>query len=147
MKLTKLTIIILAAVAVVVGFVWLRHLQPTPRSLYGKASLSEDEKRILYRPFEDRFKTWYPGKDYKIGIICLKHRLTRAEVLELIAEPPYEPRDYKYLFYRTGPNGLFSLEFDENGNLKKAEVVDSRYQLPPLESVTPDTPIEPPSLR
>ena len=36
-------------------------------------------------------------------------------------------------------------DFDDKGNLISARTVGAGHKLPPIESVTPDTPIEPPS--
>ncbi len=141
-----------------------QNLSTSSRPLYGKASLSEEEKRILYKPFEDlcvivetgmgpvkHFNEWKTGpKAYKVGMMCLEHRLTRTEVLELISTPPTEDRivfpnrvDVGYQF-RIHKQLLFS--FDEKGNLKNAEGegISLWYKFPSLKDVASDTSIEPP---
>ena len=141
-----------------------QYLAPSARPLFGKASLSEEEKRILYKPFEnlygfqeagigmvkvfDEYKT--TPKAYKVGMICLKHRLTRAEVMELISTPPNEDRvvytNLVDVTYRFGINKGLIFRFDIKGNLLNTEGdgVHSWYEFPPLEEVKSDTSIEPP---
>ena len=113
------------------------------RPLYGETSLSEDEKRILHKPFADCGKYWCGARIYRVGMICLKHRLSRVETMKLLDEPPLNSEDRLHLSYRTGVGRLLELHFEENGNLKDVEAIGRDYDFPPLESVTPNTPIEP----
>jgi len=137
---------------------------PSSRPLYGKTSLSEEEKRILCKPFEDLYvnvktdrgagkfideRKTVP-KAYKVGMICLKHRLTRTEVMELISTPPAETSivstNLMDVDYQIGGCKRLIFKFDEKGNIKSVEGdgVHSLYEFPPLEAVTSDTSIEPP---
>jgi len=141
-----------------------RNIHASSRQLYGKASLTEEEKRILYKPFEDlcviveagigpvkHFNEWKTGpKAYKVGMICLKHRLTRAEVLELISTPPTEDRvvftNRVVVGYRFGFQKELRFGFDKKGILTDAEGEGESiwYKFPSLKDVTTDTSIEPP---
>ena len=113
------------------------------RPLYGKASLTAEEKRILHKPFDNCFRYWCGSNIYLVGMICMKHRLSREEIMELIKESPVEPLEDVYLSYRTGIGQLITFTFGQDGNLQKAVTVGSKYQFPPLETVTHETAIEP----
>jgi len=123
-----------------------RNPPAAPHLLYGKASLSKDEKRILYQPFKGFMKRPYRGQDYKVGMICLKHRLTRDEVTKLIGETPHKSELPELLIYNTCIASAITFRFDKRENLLDVRTTGSQYQLPPLESVTPDTPIDLPPL-
>ena len=118
----------------------------TTRPLYGKTALSKEEKRILYKPFPEIRNAENISKAWMIAMICMKHRLTCAEVRELIASPPFgygSDESGSSLSYLYGKEGVLQFSFDKNGKLEKVHGIS---ELPPMESVSTDTPIEPPSL-
>jgi len=118
---------------------------------FGIASLSEAEKKILHDPFPDRSgRAQYDRVAYEVGIICLKHRLSYDEVVELIKSPrsppnPVRPSDTVIgASYVYGFSQALGFMFDRKGKLKAVEGDSGgMYKLPPLESVTHDTPLEP----
>ena len=112
----------------------------TTRPVYGSASLSDAEKRFMTKPFS-------PGngentrKVRPIAMICMKHRLNRNEIIKLLAMPidhetvvPESAICYHYAI-----SGSLCFAFDKDGNLMRVAGVND---LPAVESVTPDTPIE-----
>lgn len=135
---------------------------PASCPLYGKASLSEEERRILYKPFdgmEGKTDTGAPildwrrslPKAYQLGMVCLKHRLNYSEVNELIVRnvtprllfPPEKTRINITISF----SALLGFDFDEKGDLQKVQIYGIEYhKLPPLEAVTSNTPIEPPPM-
>ena len=155
MKLTKLIILLLAISADVAGLVSCRT-QPNgkaiPHLLYGKASLSKEEKQILNRPFEDYRNHDYRRKAYKIAMICLKHRLSFSEVKEMVQEPGgvrvHPDTGESALHYRFSLNwdGWLIFEFDSNGNHTGVCFKNRPYPLPPIGFITCDTPVEAPPL-
>ena len=138
------------------------HALLVSRPLYGEASLSEEERRILYKPFdgmvirgEGDFGTMIPDarktmpRAYRVGMICLKHRLNWSEVQSLITGKASASRNLSvpgYWFHLpvAAPGVSLYFEFDQNRNLKQVSIPDTWYQFPRLEDVTPDTSIEPP---
>jgi len=137
------------------------------RALYGKASLSKEEKRILYKSFKDMYGVFTDAEGrerkilnerkttpqaYRIGMICLKHRLNWSEVQEMIhlitgepIPPRPEPPNDNSQFLELGFNKYLIFQFDAVGSLTGVWTPPSWYKFPPLEEVMPDTPIEPPS--
>ena len=81
-------------------------------------------------------------------MICMKHRLNRSEIMKLLSIPTSRPEyvgpsgdiTISYDFSR---NGSLQFVFDQAGTLKMVYGVNN---LPAVESVTPDTPIELPPL-
>ena len=145
MKLTKLTIIILVTIAGLAGFVWWRT--SIPRPLYGKASLSKEEKLILAKPFEDYRHHNYERKAYTVAMICLKHHLTIPEVNELITGQVDARQGNSTEFrYGPGPERQLFFDFDDKGKLLSIDLGRGQFRLPPLELVTKDAPIESPPL-
>jgi len=70
----------------------------------------------------------------------MKHRLTWFEIKELVAgEKVNSFGSSLSILCKSG--GYIGFYFDNKGTLVKAIAVESPYMLPPLESVTPDTPI------
>ena len=132
------------------------------RPLYGIASLSEEEKRILYKPFEGMFVrgegafgTMIPDarktmpRAYRVGMICLKHRLNWSEVQELIMGkvPASRSRPTECAWFTLPvavPGVELLFDFDPKGDLKQVSIPHTWYHFPRLEDVTPDTSIEPP---
>ena len=82
---------------------------------------------------------------YRVGMICLKHRLTRSEVMEALSESPVKPIHNGYLDYQTSIGHLLTFKFDASGNLLLVRTHE-RFEFPSLESVLPDTPIDPPMI-
>ena len=177
-------VVALMAVVVIVGYVLFRRQSPVPREelktppaivatptvksteikraenarlLYGKASLCEEEKQILYKPFYGRAVPFNENKSvpqaYRVGMICLKHRLSMPEIEEVqqattgdIPAPVKSwPGEY-VLWVRCGLYKALVFAFDENGRLKKIDTTGTWYKFPPLEAVKPDTSIEPPPM-
>ena len=140
------------------------YLPNVSRPLYGKSSLTEEEKRILYKPFENMFFIAIAGngpvkhydeqktfpKAYRVGMICLKHRLTRTEVLELISTSPTDNRfiaekGLGIIGYDIGHSATLEFDFNTEGNLAEILMYDAGwYKLPLLDEVKSDTSIEPP---
>ena len=125
----------------IAGFLWWEHHS---RPLYGKASLSEEEKRILSMITADCEKKGFIHVAHSIGMICLKHRLTSSEIDRLF--PEWVP--HKRLCVCRSPFLLLFFNFDAQGNIVSIYYVDSgrSHSLPPLESVTTDAPIDLPPL-
>ena len=126
-------------------------IAPHSRSTYGKISLSEAEKGMLYKAFPDPRDGGNIRKAWTVAIICMKHRLNRSEIKELIAHPPDDDRfvaslGKAYLGYNLGMHSTLDFTFDEDGNLTRVYAVGVPYKLPPMELVTPDTPTELPPL-
>lgn len=120
---------------------------------YGKASLSEEEKRILSEPFAKVTPSLFDGprnapNAYRKGMICLKHRLNYWEVNELVggnnATLSNLPLQGVGINYEFGFGQLLEFDFDERGGLRSVQPLGSGYRLPSPEDVRPDTPIEPP---
>ena len=115
------------------------------RSLYGKASLSREETRILYKPFDPDLRNSRHNnpKAWSVAIICMKHRLTCNEIMDLIASPPDSDglvETERVVVYKFAIQGALQFYFDLNGILKDVRGFE---ELPHMEAVTPDTPIEP----
>ena len=173
---------ILIVVASVVDFVWLRNRIPvslpelqqhpktnldfavfiTPRNsptisrpFYGKAFLSEDEKQILSKITTDCGSKRCDRLAYRVGMICLKHRLASSEIDELFAGKVVhaEPRadtgvEHVSIKLCPPPCRPLVFEYDAKGNIVRSLYMLNGvwHYLPPLESVTPDAPIELPPL-
>ena len=121
------------------------HSQP----LYGRESLSKEEKLILTNPFVDYRQHNYDRKAYKVAMICLKHRLTLSEVQKAITGPVQirkreDTGGCDLIFMYWGEKLKFY--FDSSGHLDEVYYHADRYRLPPIEFITPDTPIEVPPL-
>ena len=85
-------------------------------------------------------------------MICLKHRLTIAEVKKLVARPEFIRErpdtgecDLEFQF-QFGSDGRMIFYFDKAGNLTEVSYMCLQYHLPPMKFITPDAPIEPPPL-
>jgi hypothetical protein len=132
----------------------------TAKPLYGMTSLNNEEREILRKSFQDdyvvtpdfptpRLHMAKAAHDaYRMGIICLKHRLNRSEVSKLITDRrlPSDTADPQVLYYQIGPGTLFQIEFTAEGSIKCVQMAFAWYKFPALEDVTPDTPIEPPPM-
>lgn len=92
--------------------------EPVQEEPGGPTELSEEEKAVL--------TTWY-RKDYSIekaaqvGGICLRHRLSRRQIIDLIGEPSHQ-RGEDTIAYNFAPSQLLELEFDENALTVDAKV-------------------------
>ena len=175
--------IVVVAIAIS-GYIWLRNPAPASQSdpkprpnasnasntqtnqtdltatlshLYGKASLSVEEQRILYEAFPKVSGQLVEPKTlpraYRIGMICLKHRLRLPEVQEVKhlttgdTSAPYMPWAGTYIIaLRIGFGKCLDCFFDEKGNLEKILATGAWYQFPPPEQVTTNTSIDPPPL-
>jgi len=104
--------------------------------IFGKASLSEAEKETLRK----RLPRDEKGA-YEKGIICLKHRLSKIEILELIrpANLQRTTETGTTIAYQVDSSVLLVFKFDKNDNLKEAKLANTRIQLPSLESVSTNT--------
>ena len=128
------------------------------KPLYGMASLSNEEREILRRSFQNAYVVTpdfeFPRLDglkashdaYRMGIICLKHRLNRSEVLQLITAKRLVKPALKAVYYYIGPDCLFMIDFTKEGGIKSVLMDHAWYKFPALEDVTPDTSIEPPPI-
>jgi len=130
------------------------------RPLYGKDSLSPEEKQILNESFDGMWiclgdegtlildASRAMPRCYQIGMICLKRRLNRSEVLKLVTAKP-DPSPVPHLqagivYYQMGPDTLFQIEFTREGSIEKVQLNHAWFKFPALEDVKPDTPIDPP---
>ena len=118
--------------------------------LYGVASLSGEEKLFLYKPFHPDYTYHEVENAHKvrpIAMICMKHRLNRSEIMKLLSIPTWGPEyigdGTTSIEYQFANQGILCFVFDQAGILKKVYGVNN---LPEVESVTPDTPIELPPL-
>ena len=174
MRLSKPALLVmLAGVVAVLGIIFMRGQRPAAqregasapatnvdvvvssaptndvRSHHGKDSLTEKERKIIHKAFEEIHVYGIYERAYRVGMICLKRRLNYWEVRELIegkivprTSLPVEGERVGYYFPFSHSLGLW---FDKDGNLQRVKMYgDSRYDFPPLESVTPGTSIEPP---
>ena len=177
------TILILTLLGVA-GFVWLRNWAPVSRAglqqytstnlnsgfqaypgspqnssrqLYGKDSLSSEEKRILFTTATEAcgILKWHCIA-YKVGMICLKHHLTKSEIGELFvgqvvhgAHVDDIGRDLVKVRLCSPPSMLLLyFRFDSKGSNGEISYIfgGEWYYLPPIDSVTPVAPIELPPL-
>jgi hypothetical protein len=140
--------------------------QVGPRPLYGKNSLSIQEKQVLYKPFEDMYVLMQGGagphtvmderktvpQAYRVGMICLKHRLNLSEVQEMILliqgkapSPQVVGPDEIWQHWGIGFHMRLTFRFDKKGNLESVDAPpEVWYKFPPMEEVVLDTPIDPP---
>jgi len=138
----------------IIGVVWYWN-RTVSRPPYGKDSLSEEEKRILINSPEDCLESGCWRRAYKVGMICLKHHLSVSEVDGLMPGQI----TYRHPCNDTGgecvdlmfcPTLCYPLdfEFDAEGKIVRVShmVGGVSRRLPPLESITPDAPIELPPI-
>ena len=108
--------------------------------LYGKASLSDQEKQVLSKLIEGNRTVVNHREAYTIAMICMKHRLTWFEIKEMVTGEKVSSLGSS-LSISCKSGGYTGFHFDNKGTLINAIAVESPYMLPPLESVSPGTPI------
>lgn len=102
---------------------------------FGKASLTESERKILRAIILSNARL-----GYEKGIICMKHRLSRGEILQLVGNTHLS--NPNLLSYPIGASQLLEFTFGHKGELIDARLVGTELKLPTLDSFVSDRPSE-----